>query len=289
MLAAPAHAERAAVLDLQAPVLLPGAQKDLDAAVRESVHALGYEVQPLEQTRAAIEDAQRAGLECVFARDDCALKVGLVADVQAVVTTSVEIVDDKMIMRGLFLLTEAAKSERRRAAAVIVLPTADGGASVRGFVERLVKGRGNPTALPVRLVVEPLEAGVTLDDKPATAGVQWLVPGLHVVAASAPGFLTGTMTFPVGRDLATEPVTLRLEAEPAKTLTWVGWTAAGVGSLLTVGGAAGAAVTEAMLRGGVVANTNRDAVVTLGLVGLVTAGAGIAVVGVGVAVALADG
>lgn len=288
-LAAPAHASRAAVLEVQAPGLLPGAQKDLDAAVRESLGALGYQVQPIEQTRAAIDDAQRAGLECVFAKDDCALKVGLVADVQAVVTTTVEIIDDKMVMRGLYLVTDAARSERRRAAAVIVMPAADGGASVRAFVERLVKDHGKATPLPVRLVVEPVEGSVLLDGKPGVTGVQWLVPGSHTVAASAPGYLPGSLTFTVARDLVVEPITLRLEPEPSKTMTWVGWTAAGVGSLLAVGGAAGAAITEGMLQGGYVANNNRDSVVTLGVVGLVTAGAGLAVVGVGVAVALTDG
>lgn len=287
--AAPATAERAAVLELQAPGLLPGAQRDLDSAVRESVAALGFEVQSIEQTRAAIEDAQRAGLECSFASDDCALKVGLVADVQAVVTTSVESIDDKMVLRGLFLPTEGAKSQRRRAAAVVVLPSADGGASVRAFMERLVKDRGKATPLPVRVVVEPVNAAVALDGKPVGAGVLWLVPGEHVLAASAPGHLSGTLPFTVGRDVASEPVTLRLDAEPAKTLTWVGWTAAGVGTLLTVGGAAGATITELMLQDGVVANSNRNDVVTLGVVGLATAGVGMAVVGVGVAVALLDG
>lgn len=287
--ATPAAAERAAVLELQAPGLLPGAQRDLDGAVRESVTALGYEVQSLEQTRAAIEDAQRAGLECSFARDDCALKVGLVADVQAVVTTSVETIDDKMVLRGLFLTTEGARSERRRAAAVVVLPSADGGASVRAFMERLIKDRGKPTPLPVRVVVEPVDAVVTLDGRPVGAGVLWLSPGEHQLAASAPGHLPGILPFTVGRDVVDEPVTLRLEAEPAKTLTWVGWTAAGVGTLLTVGGAAGATITELMLQDGVVAQSNRNDVVTLGVVGLATAGVGVAVVGVGVALALLDG
>lgn len=288
-LALPARAGRAAVLELQAPGLLPGAQRDLDEAIRASVAELGYEVQPLEQTRAAIADAQRAGLECVFAKDDCALKVGLVADVQAVVTTTVEIVDDKMVMRGLYLVTEGARSERRRVAAIIVLPAADGGTSVKRFVARLVTERGAPTPLPVRVVVEPVDATITLDGKAALAGVQWLVPGEHKVAARAEGYVPGDMGFSVGGDLSGEPVTLRLEPERAKTMTWVGWTAAGVGTLLTVGGAAGAAITEGMLQGGVVAHTNRDSVAALGLVGLVTASVGVAVVGVGVAVALTDG
>ncbi|MBI1948824.1 MAG: hypothetical protein HYS27_24270 [Deltaproteobacteria bacterium] len=284
-----AHAERAAVLELQAPGLLPGAQHDLDAAVRESMAGLGYQVQPLEQTRAAIEDAMSAGLQCVFAKDECALKVGLVAEVQVVVTTSVETIDDKMVLRGLFLQTEGKKQERRRAAAAIVLPSSDGGASVRAFVERLVTGRGAPTPLPVRVVVEPVDAAVKLDGKPTTTGVRWLAPGDHVLDAAAAGYTPGTLTFHVERDLVTDPVTLRLEAEPAKTLTWVGWTAAGVGSLMMVGGGLGAGVTELMLRTGSVAHDNRDAVVTLGLVGLGTAAAGLVVVGAGVAVALADG
>ncbi len=172
---------------------------------------------------------------------------------------------------------------------MIVLPTADGGASVRSLVERLVADRGRPTPLPVRVVVEPIEAAVKLDGKPAAAGVLWLVPGVHQLDATAAGFVAGSLGFTVGRDLSTDPVTLRLEAQPARTLTYVGWTAAGVGSLLTVGGGLGAGVTELMLQGGLVANTNREAVVTLGLVGLATAGVGLAVVGVGVAAALTDG
>lgn len=288
-LATGARAERAAVLELQAPGLLPGAQRDLDAAVRESVGALGFEVQPIEQTRAAIEDAMSAGLQCVFAKDECALKVGLVADVQAVVTTSVEIIDDRMVMRGLFVQTEGKKQERRRGAAVIVLPAADGGASVRALVERLVTGRGAPTPLPVRIVVEPVEATIMLDGKPAAVGVRWLAPGEHVLDAAATGYTSGTLPFKVERDLVSEPVTLRLEAQPARTLTWVGWTAAGVGSLMMLGGGLGAGVTELMLQTGSVTHGNRDAVVTLGLVGLGTAAAGLVVVGAGVAIALADG
>lgn len=284
-----ARAERAAVLELQAPGLLPGAQRDLDAAVRESVASLGYQVQPLEQTRAAIEDAMSAGLQCVFARDECALKVGLIAEVQAVVTTSVEIIDDRMVLRGLFVQTEGTKQERRRAAGVIVLPAADGGASVRAFVERLIKDRGRPTPLPVRVVVEPVDATITLDERPERAGVRWLLPGDHALAASAPGFTPGSLRIHVDRDVSDEPVTLRLEPHPARTLTWVGWTAAGVGSLMTLGGGLGAGVTEVMLNNGLVAHDNRDAVVTLGLVGLGTAAAGLVVVGVGVAVALTDG
>ena len=289
MAATGARAERGAVLELQAPGLLPGAQHDLDAAVRESVGGLGFQVQPLEQTRAAIEDAMSAGLQCVFAKDECAIKVGLVADVQVVVTTSVEIIDDRMVMRGLFVQTEGKKQERRRAAAGIVLPAADGGASVRALVERLVTGRGAPTPLPVRVVVEPVEATIKLDGNPATAGVRWLVPGEHLLDAAAAGYTPGTLAFRVERDLVDEPVTLRLEAQPARTLTWVGWTAAGVGSLMTLGGGLGAGVTELMLQSGAVAHGNREAVVTLGLVGLGTAAAGLVVVGAGVAVALADG
>ncbi|MCC7072337.1 MAG: hypothetical protein IT383_13495 [Deltaproteobacteria bacterium] len=284
-----ARAERAAVLELQAPGLLPGAQRDLDAAVRESVAALGYQVQPLEQTRAAIEDAMSAGLQCVFARDECALKVGLIAEVQAVVTTSVEIIDDRMVLRGLFVQTEGTKQERRRAAGVVVLPAADGGASLRAFVLRLVTGRGPPSPLPVRVVVEPVDASITLDGKPEQPGVRWLLPGDHALAATAPGYTAGSLRFHVERDLSDEPVTLRLEAQPARTLTWVGWTAAGVGSLMTLGGGVGAGVTEVMLNNGLVAHDNREAVVTLGLVGLGTAAAGLVVVGVGVAVALTDG
>ena len=123
---APLHA---ALLPLDAPDLLPNVRDELDDDVRAGLTRLGVDVQAREVTLRSVRDAAGAGLDCTLTSADCAIRVGLVAEVQAVVTVSITSVADRLVLHGALLDVNQVVAPRR-VAAVEVLPGIDGGKSL---------------------------------------------------------------------------------------------------------------------------------------------------------------
>jgi hypothetical protein len=286
--ASAAAAERVALLPLEAKGVLSGAGEQLDAAMRDAAADLGYDVQSAAATRRFLDDATAAGLseECSLLTDACAVRVGLLAEVDVVVSTFVEIVDDRMVMRASG--HPVSGGALRRVAGVVVLPAQDGGAKVKQLVGRLLRGQGEPTPLPVSVRVAPPEARLLIDGLAHVPGTLWLMPGEHTLRADADGYQAVERRFEVKESGEDDAVAVTLDAAPAPTWLYAGPAAAGVGALLFVGGAATAGGVEAALQTGSVRHGDRASASVLGITSLVVAGLGLAVAGIGGALVLAE-
>ena len=277
----------AALLPLDAPELLPNVRDALDDDVRAGLQALGVDVQAREVTLRSVRDAAGAGLDCTLTSADCAIRVGLVAEVQAVVTVSIASVADRLVLRGALLDVNQVVAPRR-VAAVVVLPGIDGGKSLAHVLARLVTGTGDAGPLPVRVDVAPPGAALTVDGAPAHVGLLWVTPGLHDVTLAHDGYMPFAGALPVREDEPVNTWTLRLEEAPQReppTRLYVGLGLSGAGVLLAGAGAATAAVVEVSLDDAVVwqERLNRR---TTGGIALVAAGVGVASLVAGTALAI---
>jgi hypothetical protein len=286
--ASAAHAERAAVLPLEAKGVLSGATEQLDSELRKAIGALGVDLQDVERTRRHISEATAAGLgeECALMTDACAVRVGLLAEVDVVVTAFVEVIDDRMVMRAARHTVNGKASTK--AAGVIALPAVDGGKKIDAIVRRLFRGRGETTPLPFTLTVAPPEAQIELDGAHGTPGTLWLAPGPHTLRVKADGYVPLEQAFEVRPTGEGNALSLSLDPEPSQTTLYVGASAAGIGGILVAAGGLTAGGTEAALATGIVNHAQRPVVQAVGITGLIVAGVGLAVAAVGGGIALTE-
>lgn len=253
-----AQAEVAA-LPVVAEGLLPSARDALDADIRAAVESFGVTLQPAAETRAHLDEGSVTGLDCRLTEDACALRVGLIADVDAVLVTTVELIGDRMLLRGAWLVVDGER--RRHIAGEIKMPALDGGHMLRAALGRLVTGKGEPTPLPVDVTLEPATARLTVDEQDMSGPRLWLVPGAHEVRVFAEGHEPIKRTVVIAEDGSQGPLAFALapaaRVEEAPTLLYVGASIASVGAILAMGGVAVVGVVEADLQGGKVANDRR--------------------------------
>lgn len=232
---------RAAMMPLQAEALLPSARDALERDLREALARHGIAVQPGDETRAHIEEGARSGLDCPLTLEDCAVRVGLIADVDVVIIASVELIEERTLLKAAWLDVQGQRP--RRIVGALVLPGLDGGASLENLVGLLVDEKGKPVPVPLRLEVDPPQSALSIDGRSAAAGVVWLLPGRHVVRAEAAGRTPLERTLEVTSAGTDEPVLLALQLLPVEEPFPVAL-AAGVGLGLSgalVGTLAGAA------------------------------------------------
>jgi hypothetical protein len=235
-------AERAAVMPLSAEALLPSAREGLEADLRAAITSLGVELQDAERTKVHVDSAMKSGLDCSLARDDCAVRVGLVAGVDVVVTASVEVVGERTLFRAAWLPVQGKPA--RRVAGAFTLPALDGGKSLGNLVKLLVTGKGQPAPVPVRIDVDPVTASLAVDGKSAASGISWLLPGPHALHAEAAGRVAVDKRLVVSSEGDDEPVILVLPPIPTEE-PFPATFAAGVG--LGVTGAALAVASGAAI------------------------------------------
>jgi hypothetical protein len=233
---------RAAVMPLAAEALLPSTREALERDLRAAIRSHDVEVQPASETRGHIEEGARSGLDCALTRDECAVRVGLIADVDVVVTAAVEVVAERTVLRAGWL--DVHGKAPRRIAGALVLPAVDGGASLKNLVRLLVEGAGEPVLVPVRTDVAPPTSALSLDGRSAGAGVLWLLPGHHLLRAEAPDRTPLERDLEVRQEGIDEPVLVALPPLPVDDPLPV-TLAAGLGvgiSGAVIGGVAGAVV-----------------------------------------------
>lgn len=281
-------ATRAAMMPLQAEALLPSARDALERDVRAALAARGVVVQPAEETRAHIEEGARSGLDCPLTLEDCAVRVGLIADVDVVVTAAVEVIEERTLLRAAWL--DVRGRSPRRIAGALVLPSLDGGASLRNLVGLLVDGQGQPAPVPVHVEVDPPTSALAIDGRSAAAGLVWLRPGAHVVRAEAPGRISLERTVEVTAAGDDDPILLALQPLPIEEPFPVGLAAGiGVGITGTVVGALAGAVALVIENdlAQVMPKDERQQRQSFGLAAVVVAGLGgaLAVTGAGLSLA----
>jgi hypothetical protein len=286
-----AHAERVAVMPLGSAVLLPSVRDSLDGDLRAAVGALdGIQVQAATETQAHIQEAADNGLDlttCPASRDDCALRVGLLADVDSVVTFAVEEAGDRLVLRGSFLAVDGSK--KRRIAGELIAPQRDNGVSLKSFVARLLTGTGAVQNLPFRLSVEPAGSDVRVDGAAAAlshGGLLWLAPGDHALHIEAPGRAPIERTIAVHPDGDDNELVLALSEADTPVPFYVGVATAGVGGLLALGAGAVAVFTEVQLEQGQVTFTQRQFALNGGKTSVFVAAGGVALLGAGVVAAM---
>jgi hypothetical protein len=238
-----------AVLSADAPGLLPGAREAFDASIHRALAGAGVDVLPLDRTARFIKDAVDAGLSCSLTEDDCALRAAIAAGADAVVVPRVVRVDNRvvMVLRQLFLDGTPA-----RGVAGVVEEGPGAAASLLALARRLQEPDAAPaTPLPVPLSVEPADAVLTVDGRlqdrrELQAGVLWLLPGPHLVRASAPGYDGADVVIDVRSDTLPEPRVLTLQ-RGFPTLAALGIGVAAVSGVMAGAGAVGAGIAEALL------------------------------------------
>jgi hypothetical protein len=275
LVATPAWAERVALLQIEAPGLLPAARERLEEEVRAGVADGGLEVQDGDVTRGFVADAVTAGLACSLADEVCALKVAVAADVDGVIVGRVVAVGGRSAVE----LRLIGLDGKRRGIA--------GSDPARLVGKRLVVP-GVATEVPVPVVLEPPDAALDVDGAPEqlSGGFLWLQPGVHHLVARAAGTDVKELDLDVPGDRLLEPTTIALE-KSFPLMTGVGLVAAGGG--VVVAGIAGlfAFAIESSLAEGVPRQDlegTRGAgqvVVVIGGLGLATAlgGGALAVIG----------
>jgi hypothetical protein len=278
-------------MPLGSAVLLPSVRDSLDGDLRASVGALdGIQVETAAETQAHIQEAADNGLDlttCPASRDDCALRVGVLADVDSVVTFAVEEAGDRLVLRGSYLSVDGTK--KRRIAGELIAPQRDNGVSLKSFVARLVTGTGAVQNLPFRLSVEPAGSDVRVDGAPAAlshGGLLWLAPGDHALHIEAPGRAPVERTIAVHQDGDDNDLVLALSEAETPVPFYVGVATAGVGGLLALGAGAVAVFLELQLEQGQVAHAQRDVAVNGGRASVYVAGGGVALLAVGAVAAM---
>jgi hypothetical protein len=248
-----------AVLPVVAEGLLPSARDALDEDIRASVASFDVTLQSAAQTRAHIDEASTTGLDCRLTDDACALRVGLIADVDAVLVSTVELIGDRMLLRGAWLVVDGEL--RRHIAGEIKMPALDGGRMLRTALGRLVTGTGAPTPLPVSVTLEPASARLVVDGEPMAGPMLWLVPGARHVRVEAAGHEALERIVVIAADGSQGPLAFALapaaRVEEAPTLLYVGGSLASVGALLAVGGLVATLVVESDLQRGQVPHDRR--------------------------------
>ncbi len=276
-----------AALPVDSPGLLPGVRENLDMQLQAALVDAGYGVQDAEKTKRFVRDAVDAGLSCSLSDDECALKAGIAAGVDAVVVVRAVTVEDKLVVE-------------LRSVSVEGLPTR--GAAGLGdspvLLAQLARRLKNPeevglaTALPVPLGVEPETVQVRIDNRlveqsqPAgkPPAVLWLAPGPHLLEVSAAGYDTQAVVVDVKGDRV--PPALTLTLKKSFPLLQVG---AGVGGgVLTLACLVGVALVEGTLAQPQEPAT-RAGLTTLGRVLLGGAVVGMVAASTGTALALVGG
>lgn len=293
-----------AVLPISAPGLLPSASQTLEQDLRDAVASFGVTVQPAAETQSHLAEGAKAGLDCRLTDEACALRVGLIADVDVVLVTSVELIGDRMLLRGAWLGVESGT--RRHIAGEIKMPALDGGRLLRATVGRIVTGKGEATPLPVEVSVAPGNARVLIDGEPhvvraganganGTIGgnsVVWLVPGDHQIVVEADGHETVERNVTIAPDGSQGVLAFALpqaaRVEEASTFVYVGAAVATVGAVLAVAGGAGATYVESELQEGKISDERRGDSVLLGQVSLGGVVLGVLMAAGGAALALVE-
>ncbi|MDP2343163.1 MAG: hypothetical protein Q8O67_19555 [Deltaproteobacteria bacterium] len=251
-----------AALPVDSPGLLPGVRESLDVQLRAALLEAGYVVQDAEKTKRFVKDAVDAGLSCSLSDDDCALKAGIAAGVDAVVVVRAVTVDDKLVVE-------------LRSVSVEGLPTvgAAGLGDSPGNLARLARRLKSPheagaaTALPVSVGVEPRDVLISVDGRllerqPVAKGgapesatqaqrdtrtrVFWLEPGPHLLQISAEGFDARSVAVDVKGDRLPPPVSVALE-KSFPLLVGVGIGAGVGGGVLALVCITGVGLVEAVL------------------------------------------
>src|SRR4051812_35737072 len=182
-LASPAHAETFAILPARGDAFSP-VLADVDRAARKALAQSGLDLQPQELTDQQLADLQRSGVVCDITSDDCALRIGLAAGVDVVVSQTISIAGSHLLMKASAV--SAAGGKPRHVYGELSL--GDDGKSVASAVMRAVGKTGAPTPVPLGVTVTPANA-LVLVDKHATSvedGRLWLLPGKHHVELRAP-------------------------------------------------------------------------------------------------------
>ena len=283
--AAPLSAGEIAALPVDSPGLLPGVRESLDAQLHAALVDAGYVVQEPEKTKRFVKDAVDAGLSCSLSDDDCALKAGIAAGVEAVVVVRAVTVDEKLVVE-------------LRTVSVDGLPThgAAGLADDAGMLARLARRLKSPgeagaaTALPVPLRVTPKNVlisvdGHLIDQAQVERGVLWLQPGPHLLQISADGFDARAVAVDVKGDRLPPPVTTALE-KSFPLLVGVGIGAGVGGGVLALVSLTGIGLVEAVL-GTPQDPAQRAGLTTFGRVLVAGAVVGVVAAGTGTALAVA--
>jgi hypothetical protein len=255
-------AKKVAVMPLGSAVLLPSVRDALDADLRAAVAGVpDVRVQDAEETQAHITEAGESGLDlvhCPPSREDCALRVGVLADVDYVVTFVVEEAGDRLLLRGGWVSTDG--KERRHIAGELYAKDKDPlGQKLRALVTRVVTGAGEPSDLPFALSVEPVESRILVDGAPRSLARDrlWLLPGPHVLHIEAPERAPLERMIQVSPDGEGNELTLALAEADTPIPFYVGVGVAATGGLLALGGATVYSVDELLLENGQVSFKDR--------------------------------
>jgi hypothetical protein len=269
---------RVAVVQIDAPGMLPAAREQLEDEVRNGLAAAGVDVQAGATTSGHVEDAVAAGLSCSLVEETCALKVAVAADVASVVVGRVVGVGaERAIELRLASLDGARRSLASRQAPAAV-------------ARRLITGSPAPAndTLPVPLTLSPadaVDAVVVVDgaEQPHKSGTLWLTPGKHRVVVRAAGFDDHVVDVDVDGSHLPAPLSVSL-ASGFPLLSAVGLVAAGGGVVVAaMGGLLALGAEDALATG--VKFDDREGFRVIGQAALVAAGLGAATAIAGGAVA----
>jgi hypothetical protein len=290
LLPSTARAERVALLPLEGEGLLTKTRSDLDDELRAALAKRGLDVQPRATTEAMVAEAQGAGLgNCPLTDDVCVRRVGQIAEVETVFRATIELVDERMVLRVSRLAVQS-EAMAQKTAGEIKLPALDDGKSLRAVLTRALTGKGQPTVLPFSLEVQPPDAALLLDGKRVVPGTLWLEPGSHVLEASAVGFAALERELVVREDGEKNQETVALTPLKVEVpvMRYVGLGLLGIGGLALVAGGVTTALVETSLNDPQPL-PQRSARQQFGLGALVTTGAGATAAVVGGVFALAGG
>lgn len=289
--ATPAAEPVTAAFPIDGPGLLPAVKDALDAHLAGALVAAGFAVQPAEKTQRFIKDAVDAGLACSLTDDDCAVKAAIAAGADRVVIGRAVSVADKLVVELRLIAIDADVGGGVKSAAGVVEVDAPEGSLAR-LARRLVNPSepGAATALPVTLLIEP-KAGVVVavdgKDVVVDKGVVWIDPGLHMLALSAEGYESRSVPLEVSGDRLPPPVNVALE-KGFPLLRGVGVGVGIGGAILAVASGVGVVVVEAGLAGPL-DPPERASMTALGQVLVASAVVGVVAAGAGVAVAVVGG
>lgn len=266
---------RVAVVQIDAPGMLPAAREQLEDEVRNGLAQAGVDVQAGATTSGHVEDAVAAGLSCSLVEETCALKVAVAADVASVVVGRVVGVGtERAIELRLASLDGGRKSlASRQAPAAVARRLIEGGAAPKG------------DTLPVPLTLSPADAVVVVDgaEQPHKGGTLWLTPGKHRVVVRAAGFDDHVVDVDVDGTHLPAPVSVSLDSG-FPLLSAVGLVAAGGGVVVAaMGGLLALGAEDALATG--VKFEDREGFRVIGQAALVAAGLGAATAIAGGAVA----
>ena len=178
----------------------------LQAALLDS----GFAVQDPEKTKRFVREAVDAGLSCSLTNDDCVLKVGIAAGVDAVIVVRALHFDEKLVLELRMVSVEGQTTTG-------VAGLADDAAKLSHLARRLKDpGTGATTTLPVPIRLEPKNVlmsidGRLVDSSQLATGALWLQPGPHLMQVSAAGFDTRSIAVDVSGDRLPPALAIVLE------------------------------------------------------------------------------